>query len=413
MALDTRIPLQTQMPDFAGIYADTLNARETNMLAAQQQEKAAMATQQKNRLVQVYSQAVDPQTGAVDRNMLLKGLAGAGRGELIPTLQTEFAQQDKAQAEASQKKLEFNILNTRTAREEVARAMGKNDAVDVARRFVANGAIDPETASSIVQSIPDDPKQFPVWQRDFTSRLLTAEKRMEFQIRQRQTAVQEGQLDLSERRLRAIQSRPAAGAVMTPTAGAAPGGPQAAPLKPLTAAQEQKIRANIAKDFKATQGALDEVYAPTSGLLAAGNAVRKLSRSQKEAVTGWSGKFPTVTEKTFQADTAIKNLKGKVTAMGKAIAAATGAIGSMAKDEWKILSDMVAAFDPTEMGADDLNNQVAIIESQAKKTAELMQRAYEDQYREEFGRYPDRFKLRVPGSVSTNKDVDANNPLLR
>jgi hypothetical protein len=407
MVLDTRIPLQVQTPDFAGIYADTLKARDQNMLAAQQQEEMAMAKQQKNRLAQVYSQAVNPQTGAVDRNMLFKGLAGAGRGDLVPTLQTEFAQQDKAQSEAAQKKLELDILNTRTAREEVARAMGKNDAVDVARRFVAKGVLDPETANSIVQSIPDDPKGFKQWQRNFSMQLLDAEKRMDVEYKQGSLAVQQGQLNVSRGNLAVNQGRLALDAIKASRE------PRLGAPKPLTAAQDAKLRGTLSKDFTATQTLINNALDPKGGVVGAVNDVRALKPSQKEAVTGFDAYFKSVRASSRDADRVLKNLEGKVTEMGKAAAASTGAIGSMAIQEWTILRDMVANLNYAGMTPEGLEEQLGLIESQAKRAADVVQRAYQDQYMEEFDRYPGRFELRVPSSAPANKDVDANNPLLR
>lgn len=245
MPLDPRIPLQAEMPDFAGIYGNALKARQQNMLAAKEQEDVDFAKQQKNRLAQIYSQAVNPQTGAVDRNMLLKGLAGGGRGELIPALQTEFAQQDKAKTEAEAKQLELHITNTRNAREEIARAMGKNDAVEVARRFVANGALDPETANSIVQAIPDDPKQFPGWQRNFTMQLLDAEKRMDAEYKQKQIKVQEGQLAVSRGNLGVAQQNANTAAARLAFDMSKPQGPQPTYTEIVKSQQADKAKKDV------------------------------------------------------------------------------------------------------------------------------------------------------------------------
>lgn len=419
MAIDPSIPLKVQMPNIAGIYQDAMQARQQNELAMQQQRAQAADLQQKNALARVYTNSFNPETGEVNRNMLLKGLAYEGRGDLIPTLQTEFAQQDKALNESKIKKLELDLTNTRNAREEIARAMGKSDAIEVARRFVSQGALDPETASAIVQTIPDDPNGFKNWQRNFSMQLLSAEKRMDAEYREQQLAIQRGQLgvsqgnlQLSRQRFYADQNRPRAAA-----AGAgAPGAPPAA-IKPLTAAQEVKLRRDMAKDYTATQTIINNALDPKAGVVGAINAVRGLSQTQKERATGFDAYIPPISTKGKQAATALKNLEGKVTEMGKAAAAATGAIGSMAVQEWTILRDMIAGLDFTKMSAADLENQLDIIEAQSRKTAETISRAYEDQYMEEFDRYPGRFQLKMPGAASaapaTDDGVDKNNPYLR
>lgn len=190
--------------------------------------------------------------------------------------------------------------------------------------------------------------------------------------------------------------------------------------KPLTPAQEVKLRDNIAKDYKSAQSTLDMMLNPVSGVVAAIDNVRKLSDDQKEAITGYSGYLPTVYASTKTADTKIKNLRGKVTEMGKNVASLSGAIGQMAVQEWKIVSDMIANLDLEGMGAKDLDDQLDIIEAQARRAAEVTRDAYENQYVEEFARYPGRFQLKQPSAPAAGGrrtpirgGVDKNNPLLR
>lgn len=184
--------------------------------------------------------------------------------------------------------------------------------------------------------------------------------------------------------------------------------------KPLTPTQEAKLRDNIAKDYKSAQSTIDMMLNPVSGVIAAVQSVRKLTPEQKEAVTGWSGYLPSVSASSRSADTKIKNLKGKVTEMGKAAASLTGAIGQMAVQEWRIVSDMIANLDLEGMNASDLDDQLQIIESQARRAAAVTQDAYENQYVEEFARYPNRFQLKVPGgSAPANQMSRSNLPRVR
>jgi hypothetical protein len=192
--------------------------------------------------------------------------------------------------------------------------------------------------------------------------------------------------------------------------------------KPLTVPQEAKLRDNITKDYKSARSTIDMMLNPVAGVVAAVNNVRKLSPTQKEAITGYSGYLPTIYAGTKSADTAVKNLKGKVTEMGKSVAALTGAIGQMAVQEWRIVSDMIASLDLEGMGAADLDTQLDIIEAQARRAAAVTRDAYENQYVEEFARYPGRFRLPDASAVAapaakrktpTKGAVDRNNPLLR
>lgn len=140
---------------------------------------------------------------------------------------------------------------------------------------------------------------------------------------------------------------------------------------------------------------------PKSGVVAAINAVRRLSQSQKEAVLGYTGYLPTVFPSTRQADTALKNLEGKVTALGKGEASLNGAIGQMAVQEWRIVRDLIASLDFTNMEPADLDRQLDIIEATAMRAAAMAENAYTNQYVEEFARYPGRFQLKKPGGTPT------------
>jgi hypothetical protein len=71
----------------------------------------------------------------------------------------------------------------------------------------------------------------------------------------------------------------------------------------------------------------------------------------------------------------------------------------MAVQEWSIVRQMVAETDPVKMGPDDLDNQLELIRATAIGAAERIKDAYENQYVEEFARYPGRFQLNKPGAA--------------
>ena len=167
------------------------------------------------------------------------------------------------------------------------------------------------------------------------------------------------------------------------------------PPKPLTATQEAKLRDNLTKDYKSAKSTISMM----DNVVRAVNDVRNLSSDQKEAITGFSGYVPSMLPSSRSADTKLKNLQGKVTEMGKSAASLTGAIGQMAVQEWRIVSDMIASLDVTGMEPADLNNQLDIIEGQARRAASITRDAYENQYVEEFARYPGRFQLDKTGAA--------------
>lgn len=184
--------------------------------------------------------------------------------------------------------------------------------------------------------------------------------------------------------------------------------------KQLTAVQEARLRENITKDYKSARSTISMMLDPVAGVVASVNKVRKLSPSQKEAITGFSGYLPSITPSSRSADTAIKNLRGKVTEMGKSTAALTGAIGQMAVQEWRIVSDMIASLDIEGMEPADLDNQLDIIEAQARRAAEVTRDAYENQYVEEFARYPGRFQLPTStGAAPKTPTAESQMPRVR
>lgn len=181
--------------------------------------------------------------------------------------------------------------------------------------------------------------------------------------------------------------------------GAAPAraggaGEGAAPAeKPLTPAQSAKRRDQLGKEFKAAQNALQT----TQDVLDSISFVKNepgLSRA-----TGFTGTLlPSFPEgAAASAETRLKNFEGKVTALGKAQAAATGAIGSIANQEWKILADQIAAIDRSK-GTKPLLDQLDLVELQAQGAMERIRDAYQRQFGEDFERFPQFADLPTPKS---------------
>jgi hypothetical protein len=174
-----------------------------------------------------------------------------------------------------------------------------------------------------------------------------------------------------------------------------PGGPaaRATEPKPLTAVQETKRRDTLGKEFKSATSALQTTQDVLDSILFV-KSEPGLSRA-----TGFSGQLPSFPEgAAASADVRLANLKGKVTALGKAAAAASGAIGSIATVEWKILADQIANIDPVK-GTGPLLNQLDLVELQAKGAMERIQDAYQRQFGEDFERFPQFSNLPPPKSA--------------
>ena len=170
----------------------------------------------------------------------------------------------------------------------------------------------------------------------------------------------------------------------------------AATLKPLTEGQTIKLRTDVGKDYQNASTALSQI----DDLLASADSVKKAPGLS--AATGYTGKYlPSFSEGgAAQAETRLANLRGKVTALGKATASMGGAIGSIATQEWKVLADQVAVLDETK-GKKPLLEQIGLLEDQARRSAELIRDKYEKTRAEDFERFPQFRDLPTPKSSVT------------
>ena len=188
---------------------------------------------------------------------------------------------------------------------------------------------------------------------------------------------------------------------------------EAAANKPLTPGEQIKRRDQIAKDYRTAQTAIDGFV----DVINKAAQVRDLPKEAKEALTGVSGYFPSLTSSARTADTRLTNLRGAVTAMGKAAAAQSGALGNMAVQEWKIISDQVAGLDEKKMEPADLDAQINLIINRAKIADANLRDAYYQQYEPDLQKMPGKFQLKTikpgPKYRPGGAGVDTNNPLLR
>lgn len=182
----------------------------------------------------------------------------------------------------------------------------------------------------------------------------------------------------------------------------------------LTPAQTLKLKTEMGKDFKIAENAI----ASTNELLESIDAVRS---SDLKAISGpIAGRTPSAKEASLTAESRIENLKGKVTALGKASAAMTGAIGSIANQEWKILADQIAVLDLTK-GEKAVSEQIDRLENMARGTVNRIRDAYERQYGEHFDLAPQYREVPnityTPGKYTrtgrATSGVDSSNPWLK
>jgi hypothetical protein len=168
-------------------------------------------------------------------------------------------------------------------------------------------------------------------------------------------------------------------------------------LKPLTELQTIKLRTDVAKDYKTATTTLSQM----DDLLESIDRVK--TAPGLSAAAGYTGKLPSFPGgAAAQAETRLANLRGKVTALGKSLASATGAIGSIATQEWKVLADQVANLDETK-GAGPLLEQISLIEEQTAGAIARIRDQYEKTRSEDFERFPQFRDL--PASKKPGKAV--------
>jgi hypothetical protein len=141
----------------------------------------------------------------------------------------------------------------------------------------------------------------------------------------------------------------------------------------LNPVQQQKIKTEMAKDFKA----IDKTVAETNALLESIDAVRN---SNLERVAGpIDARTFTMSNEGKLAETRFENLKGKVTAIAKTAASMSGAIGSIANQEWQILANQIAVLD-LKNGKEPSLEQIDQLERQALGIVNRMRSGFERQY---------------------------------
>jgi hypothetical protein len=151
--------------------------------------------------------------------------------------------------------------------------------------------------------------------------------------------------------------------------------------KPMTEQQRTKFSQTMAKDYKNAEQTMQTMAEIE-------NAITNLKGSKGlSAREGYSGYLPSVVQgkNAMTAENRLQTLKGKVTQMGKAMATMSGAIGPMAVQEWKIVSDAVNSIDPT---AGNLNEQLDNIDAQAKGASSRVKDIYERTYGDRFESSP-------------------------
>jgi hypothetical protein len=455
MPLNTNIaisgqPVQIANPmELYGKMASIQNAQNQNALAQFQLGSAQRTERSQNLLADAYAQSTDPATGKIDYNKLTGLVAGGGGGAQIPAIQKSRLEQESAGTKLLADKLAvlpnaYKLADTPEAylalHQSVhadpvlgpwLKSVGATPEKGLAtlQKAVETNSFDDlrmksmQSVSQLLESVKPlsvaagssvyDPRT-----KSFNQAPAAPERTDTDLIRNFNAAKAQGFTGTIfdyERKIKEASRQPTQPVAPTVTQIVDPTNPNqmisvdarryqgggvgspgvigvgAGGMKPLTEGQTIKLRTDVAKDYKAATTALSQM----DDLLDSIESVK--TAPGLSSATGFTGKYlPSFSEgKAAQAETRLANLRGKVTALGKATAAMSGAIGSIANQEWKILSDQIAALDEVK-GKGPLLEQIDLVEQQARGAIARVRDTYEKTRSEDFERFPQFRDLPAP-----------------
>lgn len=415
-------------------FASIQQAQNQNALAQYQLDAARREQASQNALNEAYRAAYNPQTGAIDMNRLRQTLSTGGFGSKLPGIEKSMAEVETKRAQEAKAKTDLVDAKLKQSR-------GFLDTIDPAdptapEKFIAwheanhrdpvlgpvlaaRGITADQSRARIAQAIQQGPQAFTqllmqaklgtekfmemnkpmtvapgasVYQPGATEAMFTAPPAPAAPTRLQDRFVPVGKLVFDRQEQRWVT--PPQAAIAATQDRAAPAAPAAPAPKPLTAQQETQRRDKLGKEFKAATNALQT----TQDVLDSIQMVRDAPGLNR--ATGFTGVYtPSFSEgAAAQAETRFQNLKGKITALGKAQAAASGAIGSIANQEWKILADQIAALELVK-GTGPLLEQLTLVEAQAQGAMERIRDAYQRQFGEDFERFPQFRDIPQPKST--------------
>lgn len=147
---------------------------------------------------------------------------------------------------------------------------------------------------------------------------------------------------------------------------------QKSAVKPLTEAQQIKARETIAKDRQVVSAIDASEKTMTSEI------ERLLKHPGLKGITGYTGMIPSLpASEAGAAENILEGIKGKVKTLGRDLASQSGKLGNMAVQEWKFVSDAVAALDPRSK---DFPNQLKLVQEAMKGLKDRSRAKFEETY---------------------------------
>jgi hypothetical protein len=390
-----------------------------NMLAdyaAIQQIQSGKQAQQLNALqLQEYQRARTEEEGLrnfmrgrnLDTPKSRAGLIDYGKPgrEYLKTL----AEQDTAAATLAETKSktgerEFDLKKKRldASIKDFASFNTVGDVLGHIKRQLDSGDIDQATAQQLASQVPQSDAELPKFQIAMLRKTLGAKDQLDLS---KQTTKDTDRGGYIERQTLDWQGKPVGEPVKLPktaTIGertaqqrlqfekSKPVLTAASQGKPMTALQQQANKKDFANDsakLKAAITTADELEKLTDELI--GNPDKKIKpHPGLGGITGYAGVLPSLPSgNAAKAEQKLETFKGKIKALGRAIASQEGKLGNMAVQEWQMVSDAVQAIKPT---AGNLDEQMRDVVRQARDLARNVQDKFDLTYEgyEQSGKAP-------------------------
>ena len=196
MALDPNIALGVRQIELAnplaqyGQVAAIQNAQNQNALAQFQLGAARRQEESQNVLADVYKRSLNPETGAVDNQALLRNLAASNAAYLIPDVQTKLLASEKerglikktgVETEEKEFKLKNDKLNF--AWNAVGSASTPQDAIQKITEGVKSGIFNMKDASTDIQQLQNmTPEQYQQYRVQKVMGILDAKDKLGFML---------------------------------------------------------------------------------------------------------------------------------------------------------------------------------------------------------------------------------------
>jgi hypothetical protein len=190
MAIDPNISLGVRPIEIAnplaqyGQVAQIQNAQNQNALAQYQLGAAQRQEATQNALSEAYKSAYNPETGAIDNAMLMRGLAERGAGHLIPDVQTKMLATQEKQGSIKKTAVETTGLEFKQRLDKANKAISDIAALNSPQEAMAsidqhltNGDIDQQKANMLKSQLAQAPS-FNAWQKGMLTNILDAKDRL-------------------------------------------------------------------------------------------------------------------------------------------------------------------------------------------------------------------------------------------